>query len=675
MNFTYTFGKNTWRTIAEGNEREWLLTNGSGAYGGHTITGGGFRSFHAYLVASLNAPVERYTILTRTQEQLTIQNREYDFTSQQYVNDSKDGQKYLQQFIFDTLPHYIYQVEDVTITKTIALERHKNTVVICYEIETGQFDATFNVVPLFNFKQAGAYSEQSQLQFTTNLESDTLTLTPHAHPDKIITCFASKGDFIDRSLRPTSAATPNYLFEENHYYAFDNRNGGRALDNHYTPYDIRINIAPFSKERFYIKCSINECSESTGDDIIAQSYAYAQTITKQSQSNDTFVKKLVHAADAFIVDRNSTGLKTVLAGYPWFADWGRDTMIAFEGLTLCTKRFDDAREILESFVRYIQNGLVPNVFPDTGSSPQYNTVDASLWYIHAVYQYIQYTGEQSDYDFVHTILYQKMTEIIDAYRNGTDFSIRVDSDGLVIAGGGLDQVTWMDVRVGDLVVTPRHGKPVEINALWYNALKIMATFARKFDNPQIAETYETLAAKTKIAFIERFWNNKKQCLYDVVDENDDSIRPNQIWAVSLPFTMLSPEQEKQIVQTIHTHLYATYGLRSLSNQDYRYRKQYIGPLIERDLSYHMGTTWAFPIGAFITSYCKVHDYHPNAIQQAKRMCLVFDDHLHDGCINTIAEIFDGDFANTSRGCFAQAWSVAEVLRAYTQDILPHMSNQ
>ncbi|WP_163192936.1 amylo-alpha-1,6-glucosidase [Clostridium thermarum] len=669
MELTYKFGRGNWRTIEEGNEREWMIGNGIGGYSGHTIIGGGFRSFHAYLIASMNPPVERYSVFTRTQEQVIVGGREYDLTSQQYVNFSKNGQEYLQRFIFDSVPQYIYQVEDINIKKTIAMEYGHNTVAVCYEISNGSRQALLNVVPLFNFRPIGATTERNQLSFEMELNENVLRLIPEAKKDINISFYSSEGTYVSRTLRPRSMATPNYLIEENHYYEFDNRNGSLGLDNHYTPYDIQIELKPYERKKFYIKCTVEELDDKDGFTIAEEYRNRTETLMRQSGFNNNLALNLVKAADHFIVDRNSTGLKTVLAGFPWFTDWGRDTMIAFEGLTLCTKRFDDAREILESFVKYIKNGLVPNVFPDKGSEPGYNTVDASLWYIHAVYQYLQYTGGKEDYGFVEEKLYDKMVEIIKAYSTGTDFSIGMDEDGLIHAGNGLDQVTWMDVRVGDFVVTPRHGKPVEINALWYNALCIMKELAKHFNKDY--SFYKELAVKVKKSFNEKFWNEEEGCLFDVVDENDARIRPNQIWAVSLPFTMLDKEKEKKIVEKVYQELYSTYGLRSLSVKDPGFKKQYIGKLFDRDCAYHMGTTWAYPIGAFISAYCKVNEYSAEAIARAKEMCEVFEDHMADGCINGIAEIFDGEFSATSRGCFTQAWSVAEVLRAYTVDVLPY----
>ena len=466
-------------------------------------------------------------------------------------------------------------------------------------------------------------------------------------------------------------ATPNYLMEENHFYMIDHRTGFLGVDNHYTPYEVHIELKPFEKKRFYVKCTIEGLNEKSGFEIVNEYKKRAEALVENANLNDDFANNLVKAGDHFIVNRESTGLKTVLAGLPWFTDWGRDTMIAFEGLTLVTKRFDEAREILESFARYIKNGLVPNVFPDENTEPGYNTVDASLWYFQAVYKYLKYTGDESDYKFVKEKLYPKLKEIYKAYSTKTDFSIGMDSDGLVFAGGGLDQVTWMDVRVGDFVVTPRHGKPVEINALWYNALKIMEELCEKFGDDSLE--YKELSCRVKESFNNKFWNEEKNCLYDVVDKNDDKIRPNQIWAVSLPFAVLDREKEKKIVSTVYKHLYATYGLRSLSFMDKDYKKKYIGKLIDRDCAYHMGTTWAFLIGGFITAYCKVNDYSKEAIEKANHMCKVFEDTMKDGCINGIAEIFDGDFASTGRGCYSQAWSVGEVLRAYSQDVLPYLN--
>lgn len=670
MNEIYKYGRSFWRTIEEGNELSWMIGNGIGGYANHTVSGGGAMCFHGYLIASLNPPVNRQLIFTRTQEIIEVQGREYDLTSQQYIGVSKDGQKYLEKFTFASVPEYTYRVEDIYLKKTIAIEYGHNTAVVCYEIENGSEACKLRVVPLFNYRGYADVSEKGDLNFKTIINDKELSLIPEKNKDITIDFYTSDGVYYDRGLIPTSMATPNYLIEENHFYMIDLRTGFLGVDNHYTPYEVQLELEPYEKKKFYVKCTIEGLNDKSGFEIVREYKERAEGLVKKANLNDPLADNLVKAADHFIVNRESTGLKTVLAGFPWFTDWGRDTMIAFEGLTLVTKRFDDAREILESFAKYIKNGLVPNVFPDENTEPMYNTVDASLWYFQATYKYLKYTGKKEDYEFVKEKIYPKLKEIFKAYSTKTDFSIGMDEDGLVFAGDGLDQVTWMDVRVGDLVVTPRHGKPVEINALWYNALKIMEELANYYGED--SKVYSNLSVKVKESFEKKFWNEETQCLYDVVDENDDKIRPNQIWAVSLPFSILDKEKEKKIVNTVYKHLYSTYGLRSLSFMDKDFKKQYIGKLIDRDKAYHMGTTWAFLIGGFITAYCKVNNHSKETILRAKEMCDVFQDTMRDGCINGIAEIFDGETPITGRGCYTQAWSVAEVLRAYANDVMPYL---
>jgi len=658
----YSYGRSSFKTIEEGNELSWMIGNGIGGYANCTVSGGSAMMHHGYLIAALNPPVNRYLIFTRTQEEVSINGRTYDLTSQQYINASKNGQEHLDRFNFDTIPEYIYRVEDVIIKKSISMEYGYNTTAVCYEIENGTEDLTFKMIPLFNYRLSGDSIEKSNLKFIKEVEGNKLILIPEENKDVKVTFYASEGEYYDRSLIPTTMATPNYLFEENQYYMIDNRTGFLGIDNHYTPYEINIKIKAKETKRFYVICTLEEEINKTGFEIEEEYKKRAEDLVKKAGYKDDFASNLVKASDHFIVNRNSTGLKTILAGYPWFTDWGRDTMIAFEGLVLCTKRFKDAREILESFSKYVRNGLVPNLFPDANTEPLYNTVDASLWYFQAVYKYLKYTDTDEDYKFIEEKIYDKLVEIFKAYSTKTDFSIRMDEDGLIFAGSGVDQVTWMDVRVGDFVVTPRHGKPVEINALWYNALCIMEELRSKFNKEDL--NYRKLSLKVKNSFNKKFWSEDKKCLFDVVDENDDKIRPNQLWAVSLPFSILDREKEKSIVEVAYKHLYSTYGLRSLSFMDEEFKNKYIGKLFKRDLAYHMGTTWGFLIGPFITAYCKVNDYNEKAIKKAKEMISVFEDHMKDGCINGIAEIFDGEFSSISRGCYSQAWSVGEVLRIY-----------
>lgn len=651
------FGKGYWKTFEEGIEREWIVTNGIGGYCSSSIINANTRKHHGLLIASLHPPVQRTLILSKVNETIKLDGRIYNLNATQRPGWLEEGQKYLQRFIYEDYPIFRYQVEDFFMDKTIVMELGKNTVVIRYDLINGQSNTELVFTPLFNFRDHNERVHISQLNFETTLDYQILKLIPKANSNIQIQFYSGIGKFQPRTK----------IFDEDMTYSIEIATGMSAIDNHYTPYDIEITLKPFEKITFSMICSTEKDIPVNGTAIINQFSNRIQELIKKSGQKDPFAQQLVRAADQFIVYRKSTGLKTILAGFPWFADWGRDTMIALQGLTLVTKRFEDARQILTTFAQYIQNGLVPNMFPDEGSAPLYNSADASLWYFHSVNQYLKYCSKPKSYDFVKKVIFKKLKEIILAYEQCTLFSIGMDKDGLIKAGSGLDQVTWMDVRVGKWVATPRHGKPVEINALWYNALKVMENLSDIYNED--STHYRNLSEKVKKSFNKKFWNKSTNCLFDVVDENDPKIRPNQIWAVSLPYTMLDENRSKKVVQTVLAHLYASYGLRSLSFIDPEYKGIYKGRLIDRDKAYHQGTTWAFPLGGLITAYCKVHHYSDESIAFAKRLIEPLEDHLQDGCIGSIAEIFDGNEPIISRGCYAQAWSVGEILRAYSEDIL------
>ena len=327
-------------------------------------------------------------------------------------------------------------------------------------------------------------------------EGKVLSLTFERNPEIPIRFYTSEGSYYERSLIPTSMATPNYLIEENNFYRMDNRTGFLGVDNHATPVEVQISLKPFEKKCFYMKCGVGNLSEIDGFTLAEAYKKRVYKLMNDVPQADDFAKKLIQAGDQFIVERHSTALKTILAGYPWFSDWGRDTMIALQGLTLCSRRFDDARDILESFARSMKHGLIPNVFANSAKDePGYNTIDGSLWYFYSVHKYLAYTGEVADYTFIEEKIYPALKQIIQAYQEGTVYNIHMDTDGLVLGGTDLDQLTWMDVRVGDWVVTPRHGKAVEINALWYNALCVMVDLAKKFGEDSTA--YEMLAERVK----------------------------------------------------------------------------------------------------------------------------------------------------------------------------------
>ncbi|TCL54238.1 putative glycogen debranching enzyme [Kineothrix alysoides] len=671
---TRKYGQGSFKSFKAGIEREWVITNGIGGYAGSSLIGANTRKHHGLLIASLHAPIERHLVLSRINETVRIEDKEYSLAAvQRKGNVLEEGQKYLQRFVLDTVPSYTYRVQDVFLTKTIAMEHGKNKIAILYEVENGSRHSEICLTPLFNFRDHGGFSLPEQLCFETSYDGQIITLIPEgpdsvAHENYKIKFSVSEGDISERNER----------YDTDMELQTEIDTGMSSIDNNFTPYDIRISLKPYEKKSVSIICYLQKEDEEeeiqSADSIIGAGKKRMEALIHKAGYKDEFADALVQAADAFIVDRVSTGSKTVLAGMPWFTDWGRDTMIALQGLTLATKRYEDARGILRTFAKYVKDGLVPNMFPDQGMAPFYNTVDASLWYFYSVYMYLKYTGGEEDYLFVKEEIYPKLKEIISYYKKGTLFHIYMDKDSLIHAGGDLDQVTWMDVRVDDWVVTPRHGKPVEINALWYNSLKVMELLAERY--LEDAKEYRELANVVKESFCQKFWNEEKQCLYDVVEEerneeirNNGQIRPNQIWAVSLPFTMLSPEKERRVVETVWSHLYAGCGLRSLSPEDEEYKGIYFGKLHDRDAAYHQGTAWAFPLGGFISAYVKVNGYSKESKLFARKLLEPAEDHMWDGCIGSIAEIFDGDSPHISRGCYAQAWSVGEILRAYTEDIL------
>ena len=401
----------------------------------------------------------------------------------------------------------------------------------------------------------------------------------------------------------------------------------------------------------------NEVSNAAGFE--TREIERREELVKTAGAKDEFTAQLVLAADRFIVSRGAG--KTIIAGYHWFSDWGRDTMIALNGLTLATNRPEIAKSILLEFSKHISEGMLPNRFPDEGEQPEYNTVDATLWYFEAIRAYVEKTD---DYDFVRENLYEKLINIILWHLHGTRYNIRVGDDGLVYAGQTGSQLTWMDAKDGDVVFTPRIGKPVEIQALWYNALCVMADFARKFGDQADSDKYLEMADETKRSFNDLFWNEAEECLFDVVGDGqkDASIRPNQIFAVGLPNTMLSIGRAQKIVQKVEAELLTPVGLRSLSPKDAAYQPVYIGSPFKRDSAYHQGTVWAWLIGAFVDAYRKVN---ANGQQTEKRVGEIlegFKTYLTEAGVGEISEIYDGDAPHKQRGCIAQAWSVAEVLR-------------
>ena len=671
---TYQYTQKDWTTFKEGIKREWAVTNGIGGYAGSSMIGAHSRTHQGYLIASLHAPIERYLVFSKINETATVGTSTVSFETSQHCASGKtvytEGQKFLTSFIYDGSVHYTYETDNFSFEKHITLKRNANVCAVAYELTAGDSDCTFTLTPLFNYREHSESSTPDTLKVETFTEDRTFYLVPEKNKDIAIRFQTSEGTFSERETV--------YDIDMQLQIEVDLETDG--LDCHYCPVDLSIAVPANTTKKVSILCSIGDVNERPAPvsgteafSILEENARCHAELFEKAGYHDSFANQLVLASDQFLTYRESTKMMTVLAGLPWFTDWGRDTMIAFTGLTLCTKRFKEAEEILLTFARYIRHGIVPNMFPDDNMPPLYNTVDASLWYFYAVYQYLHYNPAAEAEAFVKEQIFPHLKEIISAYEKGTDFSIYMEDDGLIHAGSGLDQITWMDVRVGDWVATPRHGKPVEINALWYNALRIMESLCEKFDED--ASAYRTRAEQVKESFNAKFWDSANQCLFDVVDgdEPDDHIRPNQVYAVSLPFSLLPEEQEKAVVALVEKELFVGCGLRSLAPDHPDYHGIYCGALAKRDAAYHQGTAWGFLLGGFFSAYMKVNHHSSSAAANAVRMLEPVRKHLTDsGCIGSISEIFDGDAPHNPRGCYAQAWSVGEVLRCYCEDILPYL---
>ena len=671
---TYQYTQKDWTTFKEGIKREWAVTNGIGGYAGSSMIGAHSRTHQGYLIASLHAPIERYLVFSKINETVTVGTKTVSFETSQHRASGKtvyaEGQKFLTSFIYDGSVLYAYETDNFSFKKHITLKRNANVCAVSYELTAGDSDCTFTLTPLFNYREHSESSTPDTLKFETFTEDRAFYLVPEKNKDIAIRFQTSEGTFSERETV--------YDIDMQLQIEVDLETDG--LDCHYCPVDLSIAVPANTTKKVSILCSIGDVNERPAPVSATEAFSILEEnarchaeLFEKAGYHDSFANQLVLASDQFLTYRESTKMMTVLAGLPWFTDWGRDTMIAFTGLTLCTKRFKEAEEILLTFARYIRHGIVPNMFPDDNMPPLYNTVDASLWYFYAVYQYLHYNPAAEAEAFVKEQIFPHLKEIVSAYEKGTDFSIYMEDDGLIHAGSGLDQITWMDVRVGDWVATPRHGKPVEINALWYNALRIMESLCEKFDED--ASAYRARANQVKESFNAKFWDSANQCLFDVVDgdEPDDHIRPNQIYAVSLPFSLLPEEQEKSVVALVEKELFVGCGLRSLAPDHPDYHGIYCGALAKRDAAYHQGTAWGFLLGGFFSAYMKVNHHSSSAAENAVRMLEPVRKHLTDsGCIGSISEIFDGDAPHNPRGCYAQAWSVGEVLRCYCEDILPYL---
>lgn len=637
----WIYGKQDWKTLERGAENCYLLTNGLGGFSSMTMTGAVARNDHALLMACTQAPNHRYNVIHRLKEELETGGRIKILSTQEFADkEPENGFIHLSSFVYEDTPCWRFHVDGVEIIKEIAMEEKANTIALRYEIRNCTKDScTFFVTPFFQFVKKGS---------DMKLEQEILLTSEAVESNGLKLFFRTNG-----TIEKQDVTTENY------FYRYDVCDGRREIGLAKSNHRITIQVDAGKTRKLEMIYEMKP-SQKNVQQIFEEVRAFRKELEEKAGFSSEIGKELSKSAWQFVADRESTNGKTILAGFPFFEDWGRDTMIALPGICISTGQYETAKQILRTFAAHEQDGLMPNLFPEGENDPMYNTVDAALLFLNCVWLYYEVTN---DIAFVKEV-YPVMERIIKAYQKGTHFGIHMDLDGLIQAGEGLAQVTWMDVCVNGILPTPRHGKPVEINAYWYNGLRVMEHLAPIIGKE--GKVYQTLAEQVKQSFLEEFWLEKSDCLKDLVSgtQADEQIRCNQIWAVAMPFTMLDREKEKRVVETVFEKLYTPYGLRTLAKEDEEFHPVYAGSMEERDLAYHQGTVWTFPLGGYYLAYLKVHEYSEEAKAIVKGQLEGMESALREGCIGQLPEIYDGQNPVSSKGCFAQAWSVGEILRVY-----------
>lgn len=588
-------------------------------------------------------------LLSKIEETLILEGQRYELSTNRYPGAvHPHGYRFLKEFRLDPYPVLAFELNGVEVEKRVFLVHGENTVVIAYQFRGLQeaTDCQLELRPLIAFRDHHTTTHRNDaLNPSIETEAGLVSVKPYEKLPRLY--FAHNAEKVE----------PESFWYFNFEYEADQNRGLYDREDLFNPFVARYSIRPDMAVSLIVSTVKHHITEAVA--LQDRELRRRAGLTKASAGPNPFVAALISAADQFVVKRGE--LDTIIAGYHWFGDWGRDAMIALPGLTMVTGRYEAARNILRLFARNADQGLLPNLFPDNGGAVLYNTVDAALWMFEAVREYLVHTD---DWDFLRTDLYEVMEQVIELHKNGTRFGIKVDTDGLLSAGEPGVQLTWMDAKAGDWVVTPRYGKPVEIEALWYNALRVMQGISTKFDDRKMRTTCADLADQAHISFNQLFWNESDGCLYDVVDgdRRDASLRPNQIFAVSLFHSMLDAERARSVVTTVERELLTPVGLRTLAAKDPRYRSRYEGDVASRDSAYHQGTVWPWLAGPFFTALLKVNANNQASQDKAKAWLRGFEGHLREAGLGQVSEIFDGDPPHAARGCVAQAWSVAELLR-------------
>lgn len=628
---------------------EWLETDGAGGWAGSTLSGTHTRRYHGVLVAAVKAPAERKVLLSKLNEKISIGQEQYDLSCDQYLGAAKpEGLKYLKEFKKDIFPEWIYTCGDITLKKTVAAIRSDAVVVIQYQLLLAPAVISLELLPLVAGRDYHSLMHaNTAVNDKAELKEGVFSFQPYDQDTR----FFIQHDNLEFEAKP--------LWYYNFFYQAEQDRGQDFTEDLFSPGILKVSMKPGDIVELII--GIGDIPENTAAQLISHEQQN-RLHTLKDLAVDDFSSDLLLATGQFIIN-GSHGEGSIIAGYHWFTAWGRDTMISLPGLCLITKRFVEAKQILRHFAANISQGIIPNRFLDNTNAPEYNTCDATLWFFIACYKYQQSSG---DIAFIEHEMLPVFRSIVDWHEKGTYYSIHVDTDGLLYAGEDGVQLTWMDAKVDDWVVTPRTGKAVEINALWYNLLRIYAAYLLQFEFSEQAARYSRKADEVKVKFNELFWNEEAGYLYDVVngDFKDSSFRPNQVFAISLPFGLLEKEQALRMIEQIRQKLVTPRGLRSLAPGSVNYHAWYDGNKLTRDGAYHQGTVWSWLLGPYIDSVMKL--YGDEGKHEARDLIDLFKPHLEEAGIGTVSEIFDASEPYYPKGCIAQAWGVAEILRVYME---------
>ena len=658
-------------SLEEGIKREWIITNGLGGYCSSTIIGANTRKYHGLLVAPLTPPARRHLILSKLDESIQTDGKKYNLYTNMCKNYISDGYKYLQSFKKDYIPVFEYEVAGINIKKSICMEYRKNTVVLVYEIKNNDKDSILTLAPIMNLRDFHTVTANYEFDLRQNINKNKVKIVINRQSETPIYMNLTNGKYIKHE---------NDKFN-NMYYIEEEKRGMAAEENLIVPGRYEIELAPNEEKTITFVCSLEEnIEEIDGKEIIKKEISRINKLIDKSNllnsENEELVKTYIIASDNFVVYRPSFALYTIIAGYPWFLDWGRDALISFEGLTLIPKRYEIAKDVLLTCTRDIKYGLLPNGYSEVDNSPLYNSADSSLLLFEQVQKYLEYTNDDK---FIKENIYPKLKLIIENYSKGIDFdnnNIHLEDDGLISSGTENTQNTWMDAKYGDFAFTPRNGKVVEINALWYNALKIMEVLSKKYEKLGkriLSKKYSQMAEECKESFNKKFYNGRRKCLYDVI--GDGKIRPNQLFSLALTYPVVDPSSEmaENIINVVEKKLLNNYGLKTLAKGEKNYVDIYEGDGFRRDASYHQGITWPWLLGLYYNSLRNMKAFEKDK-EKKKAVATKIDEFKkktektfrkemnESGCIGSISELYDSKTPYLPKGAFAQGWSVAEVFR-------------